>query len=322
MNDELWLSFYTTTGSNLKFMLPNELFQVLHAAKKEKGKGLNVIIRTPDKVQKATIDTIVEKIKSNGISNYSIIKMSDEELETVITAVENWKAPMEIELTMPKDEPEEHAVQEEKNCITVILLAADDCWCYPDTSISRGALYNIKEFQHFMSEKKKEFGDSILVIIKPTAQANYKATVDALDQMTINQIKRYAMVKLHEVEERFLSAKGLIELPAPVEIITPNTVTTQEIPNENAFLIEIRKDNSVWYQPISPLIKMAPQKVNAPITKNLKDIIADYEKSSPGKIKTYLIKADGDAKYPKFEEVINALKENNIYKYKLVTSEN
>ena len=227
-----------------------------------------------------------------------------------------------LDLKMPKEEPEEHRIQVEKKCVTVLLLAGDDWWCYQDTSISSGTLYNIKEFQHFISEKKKEFGDSILVVIKPTAQATYKATVDVLDQMTINQIKRYAMVKLHEKEERFLSAKGLIELQAPVKIKNPTTVTTQEIPNDNAFIIEIRKDHSVWYQIISPLNKMALQKVNTPITKNLKNIIADYERSSPGIKKTYLIKGDGEAKYPDLVQVLDALKENNIYKYNLVTAEN
>jgi biopolymer transport protein ExbD len=319
MNDELWLSFYTITGSNLKFMLPNELFQVLNAAKEEKGKELNLIIRTSDKVQKATIDTIVEMIKSSGISKYFITKMSDEELETIMTAVANFRKPSELVLTMPKDEPEEDAVQEEKNCITVILLEGDDCWCYQDTNISSGTLYNIKEFQRFMSEKKKEFGDSILVIIKPTAQATYKATVDALDQMTINQIKRYAMVKLHEGEERFLFAKGLIELQEPVKIKTPITVATREIPHDNTFIIEIRKDNSVFYQFMSLVNKMGPQKVNEPITKNLKEIIADYEKSLPDKPKNYLIKGDSKSTYPTFEKVINALKENKVYKYNLVT---
>jgi biopolymer transport protein ExbD len=245
--------------------------------------------------------------------------MSDKERETIMTGVANFRKPSELVLTMPKDEPEEHAIQVEKHFVTVILLAGDDCWCYQDTSISSGALYNIKEFQHFISGKKKEFGDSILVVIKPTAQATYKATVDALDQMTINQIKRYAMIKLHEGEERFLYAKGLIELQVPVKIKTPNTVTAQELPRDNAFLIEIRKDNSVWYQILSLTNKMSPQKINGPITKNLKNIIADYEKSLPDQPKTYLIKGDGKSTYTSFEKVINALKENKIYKYNLVT---
>jgi biopolymer transport protein ExbD len=321
MNDELWFSYYDTTRSSLSFIIANELFQVLNSAKEEKGKGLNVIIRASDMVQKATIDTIVEKIKSSGISKYFIIKMSDKEQEMFMTAVANFNKPSELVLAMPKDEPEEHPIQVEKHSVTVILLAGDDWWCYQDTGISSGALYNIKQFQHFISGKKKEFGDSILVVIKPTAKATYKATVNVLDQMKINQIKRYAMIKLSEGEERFLFAKGLIELPAPAKIKNPTTVTTQEIPNDNVFIIEIRKDNSVWYQFLSLVNKMVPQKVNTPITKNMKNIIADYENSTSGKKITYLIKGDPKSRYTEFEQVMNALKQNNIYKYNLVTSE-
>jgi len=110
--------------------------------------------------------------------------------------------------------------------------------------------------------------------------------------------------------------------PPPVEITTPESVSVQLLPQENAFLIDIRKDESVWYQIISTTGKMGPQKINPPVTKNLKSIIADYENSSPDIKRTYLIKGDRDASYSSIKQVIDALKENNIYKYNLVTAEN
>jgi hypothetical protein len=39
-----------------------------------------------------------------------------------------------------------------------------------------------------------------VVIIKPTQDATYKNTVDILDEMTINQVKTYAMVKIFPQE--------------------------------------------------------------------------------------------------------------------------
>jgi len=39
-----------------------------------------------------------------------------------------------------------------------------------------------------------------VVIIKPSKDATYKNTVDILDEMTINQVRTYAMVKIFDQE--------------------------------------------------------------------------------------------------------------------------
>ena len=45
-----------------------------------------------------------------------------------------------------------------------------------------------------------------VVIIKPNDEATYKNTVDILDEMTINQVKRYAMVKVLPDENLLIKA--------------------------------------------------------------------------------------------------------------------
>lgn len=45
-----------------------------------------------------------------------------------------------------------------------------------------------------------------VVIIKPNEEATYKNTVDMLDEMTINQVKRYAMVKVLKEEMDLIRA--------------------------------------------------------------------------------------------------------------------
>ena len=43
-------------------------------------------------------------------------------------------------------------------------------------------------------------------MIKPNAESTYKNTVDMLDEMTINQVKRFAMVKISKSEIDLIKA--------------------------------------------------------------------------------------------------------------------
>jgi histidinol phosphatase-like enzyme len=45
-----------------------------------------------------------------------------------------------------------------------------------------------------------------MVIIKPTKDATYKNTVDMLDEMTIDQVNRYALVDLTPDEYKYVLA--------------------------------------------------------------------------------------------------------------------
>ena len=48
-----------------------------------------------------------------------------------------------------------------------------------------------------------------VVIIKPNEEATYKNTVDILDEMAINQVKTYALVKVLEDENKLIKATEL-----------------------------------------------------------------------------------------------------------------
>ncbi|MFN5932577.1 MAG: hypothetical protein ACK42F_13425, partial [Sphingobacteriales bacterium] len=51
-----------------------------------------------------------------------------------------------------------------------------------------------------LRKKKTTAQDDLVMIIKPTVDATYKNTVDILDEMTISEIKRYAMVDISPQE--------------------------------------------------------------------------------------------------------------------------
>ena len=50
----------------------------------------------------------------------------------------------------------------------------------------------------------------MVVVIKPNKESTFKNTVDILDEMTINGVKKYALVKISDVEDQVidLTEKG------------------------------------------------------------------------------------------------------------------
>ena len=54
--------------------------------------------------------------------------------------------------------------------------------------------------------EKAALDRDFFVVIKPNAEATYKNTVDILDEMTINNVKRFAMVKISETEDKLIAA--------------------------------------------------------------------------------------------------------------------
>jgi biopolymer transport protein ExbD len=50
----------------------------------------------------------------------------------------------------------------------------------------------------------KEGRDELTVLIKANDNADYTAVVDVLDEIIINKVKRYALVKITTEEKQFL----------------------------------------------------------------------------------------------------------------------
>ena len=58
-----------------------------------------------------------------------------------------------------------------------------------------------------MTKKKSTDPKEFVVVIKPNKESTYKNTVDALDEMTINDVKRYALVDISEVENQLITVQ-------------------------------------------------------------------------------------------------------------------
>ena len=61
-----------------------------------------------------------------------------------------------------------------------------------------------KEGKRVSDCKQQDF----FVVIKPTEDATYKNAVDILDEMTINDVKRYALMKISPTELELVKASG------------------------------------------------------------------------------------------------------------------
>ncbi len=105
--------------------------------------------------------------------------------------------PTAMNLFMPKDvqKPEEQNKVKESGAFTIILGKQDQIYYYEGLDPTKLQASNFKGIREEILRKKKTTNpEDLVVILKPTPDATYKNTVDILDEMTICEIKRYAMV--------------------------------------------------------------------------------------------------------------------------------
>ena len=116
-------------------------------------------------------------------------------------------SPTTMTLYMPKDSETDSGDKYSgvKTKLTVILLKNERVFGYYGDFINGGRSVSLDETDKLIADGWKMFSkDSLVVVIKPTKNASYKATVDILDQMTINQIEKYSMTDLNKQEKEFL----------------------------------------------------------------------------------------------------------------------
>lgn len=151
--------------------------------------------------------------------------------------------PTTMDLNMPKDikNPEEQTEAKESGVLTIMLGKGDQVYYYEGKlEVSEGKnnfqSTTFKGIRDIIINKRKDVisrhvhddtcpktqdrakakGDpdwqdackdrDFVVIIKPDADATYKNTVDILDEMTINRVRTYAMVKVGPEEMGLIKA--------------------------------------------------------------------------------------------------------------------
>jgi len=120
--------------------------------------------------------------------------------------------PAAMQLFMPKDtdKKEEQNKAKESGALTILLGKGDQVYYYEAQMLPDGSNFKSTNFKGIrdviINKKKSTPEDDLVVVIKPNDEATYKNTVDILDEMTINEIKRFALVDITPQENEPLKA--------------------------------------------------------------------------------------------------------------------
>jgi biopolymer transport protein ExbD len=123
--------------------------------------------------------------------------------------------PSSMDLFMPKDtdKKEEQNKAKESGALTILMGKDDHVFYYEGQLSPDGSNFKTSSFDPengirkvIINKKRTTPADDLVVVIKPNEEATYKNTVDMLDEMTINEVKRFAMVDISEGENQLIKA--------------------------------------------------------------------------------------------------------------------
>jgi len=116
--------------------------------------------------------------------------------------------PTAMNLAMPKDtdKPDELNKVKESGALTIMMGKGDVVYYYFGNDPTKLQTTGYKDIRGIILEKKKNTpADDFFVTIKPDKDATYKNAVDVLDEMTIDAVKRYAMIDATPMEYDFIT---------------------------------------------------------------------------------------------------------------------
>jgi len=115
--------------------------------------------------------------------------------------------PQTMEITMPeKPKPDDKPPEvNEKKVLTLVLGANDKVYWYVGITEPEAKKVDFSKdgVRKVLIEKKAEIRD-LIVLIKATDEAKYKNMVDILDEITITNIQRYAIVDITPADKEIV----------------------------------------------------------------------------------------------------------------------
>ena len=120
--------------------------------------------------------------------------------------------PKVLKVILPKDVPDTNKqTQPESGVLTLLLGSHDRVYYYekadpePMRSVAFSGIRSV-----ILSKKARTRPNDFMVVVKAGPESSFKNAVNILDEMTINEVKRYAMVdistaessRMHQLESR------------------------------------------------------------------------------------------------------------------------
>lgn len=120
--------------------------------------------------------------------------------------------PTAMRLFLPKDtdKPDEQNKAKESGALTLLLAKDRTVYYYEGILAVDGSNFKNTKFSDLrkiiLDKKRSTKAEDLVIVIKPHLESQMRDVVDALDEMTINDIKRYAMVDIAEPEVALITA--------------------------------------------------------------------------------------------------------------------
>ncbi len=120
--------------------------------------------------------------------------------------------PTAMKLNLPKDadKPEDQTKAKESAVLTVMLGKDNNVFYYEGQLDPAGANFkssSFKDIRNVIIDKKRRTDDKdFVVILKPNEESTYRNVIDILDEMSINVVKRYALVDISAGENQLVKA--------------------------------------------------------------------------------------------------------------------
>lgn len=300
------------------------MHSMLSVANKEDGPGMTVTIKLADEGGGGAGRVIENGVWLSATATKLGMTVQPGKLDSLEEKVfssttVNIRKPEPLQLFLPREEnPSEYASHEPDDKTVTLILTRDIVHHYRGQlsakENARSATY--KDVRSAILSYKKSIGNDIIVLIKPSEEAAYQNTVDILDEMTINDIKQYALVDITPEEAT------LFNLVTPPTSAKPVVNTDTTLPDNFDLIFYFNTKQEVYYRANGEGVDKA-LRIHPPTSSNIVKVIDEVALKQNKKAEELkvAIKADPKARYQVFKVVMEAFKQRNLFDFKMISNQ-